>query len=95
MNFLDSPEKNISTIVSCLADDRVARGGEHVQLGHLGEHLEDLGLLQGVVGDVQDRELLAALQLPDIVACLQFIPSRRNLTRKDLGQTNFNYYLQP
>ena len=71
-----SPEKNISAIVSCLADDRVARGGEHVQLGHLGEHLEDLGLLQGVVGDVQDRELLAALQLPDVVACLQFIPSR-------------------
>ena len=52
MNFVDSPEKNISAIVSCLADDRVARGGEHVQLGHLGEHLEDLGLLQGVVGDV-------------------------------------------
>ena len=74
MNFVDSPEKNISAIVSCLADDRVASGGEHVQLGHLGEHLEDLGLLQGVVGDVQDRELLAALQLPDIVARLQLVP---------------------
>ena len=68
--------KYVSVIVASLPDDRVARRGEHVQLGHLGEHLEDLGLLQGVVGDVQDRELLAALQLPDVVACLQFIPSR-------------------
>ena len=34
--------KYVSAIVASLPDDRVARGGEHVQLGHLGEHLENI-----------------------------------------------------
>ena len=34
--------KYISAIVASLPDDRVARGGEHVQLGHLGQHLENI-----------------------------------------------------
>ena len=49
-----SPEKNISAIVSSLADDWIAGGCEYMQLGHLGQNLEDVGLLQGIVGDVQD-----------------------------------------
>ena len=34
--------KYISAIVASLPDDGVARRGEHVQLGHLGEHLENI-----------------------------------------------------
>ena len=34
--------KYVSAIVASLPDDRVARRGEHVQLGHLGEHLENV-----------------------------------------------------
>ena len=66
--------KYISAIVASLPDDRVARGGEHVQLGHLGEHLENIRLLERVVGDVQHGERLAPLQLLDVLAGLQLVP---------------------
>ena len=81
--------KYISAIVASLPDDRVARGGEHVQLGHLGEHLENvrhhhyqhlgehlenIRLLERIVGDVQHGERLAPLQLLDVPAGLQLVP---------------------
>ena len=82
--FTDLPEKNISAIVSRLADDWVAGGGEDMQLGHLGQHLQHVRLLQRVVGDVQDWKLLAAFQLPDILAGLQLVPDGKGKRDKNI-----------